>query len=310
MILVRLLALALLAGTLASSAPPSAAQTAPPTTPAPAAGDVVAQRGALRLTAAEVHDLVERADPAVRTQLGADPAALTAFVRERILQLALVAEAQAKGFDQRPEVIQRMNDARDAALAQAYLAAATQPDAAYPTDADIAAAYESNKARFAVPKQYHLAQIAILVPQGAPRDADDQARRKLQDLRTQALRPKADFADLARKNSQDRNGAEHGGDIGWVREDQLVAGVKEAVVNLADGAISDPLRGPSGWHLVKLLGTRPASVAPLADVREQIVQALRQARQQQLARAYIDDLQRREPIQLNEIDLARAVAPR
>lgn len=276
--------------------------------PAPAASEVIAQRGVVRLTAGEVRDLVERADPQTHAQLLASPAALAAFVRERLLQLGLVAEARAKGWDLRPEMVQRMNEARDAVLAQGFLAGQTQVEPGFPTEADITATYEANKARFQVPKQYNLAQIAVPVPQGAARDADEDARRKAADLRAQTQRPKADFAEIARKNPQEGTGV-----VGWVREDQLVPGIKEAVMALADGAVSEPLRTQTGWHVVKLLGTRPAAPAApaaLADVHDQIAQALRQARQQQAARAYVDDMLKHEPIQLNEIALTRAVAPR
>ena len=279
------------------------------TTPAPAA-TVIAQRGAMRLTAGELRDLLEHADPAQRAQLAANPTALGNFVRERLLQAALATEARAKSWDQRPEVIARMNDAREAALAQSYLAGVTQPDPSFPTEADIATAYEANKSRFLLPKQYHLAQIAILVPAGAPREADDEAHRKASDLRAQALRPRADFAELARRSSQERGAAERGGELGWVREDQLVPAVKEAVTALAEGAVSEPVRTASGWHVVKLLGIRPPATAALADVHDQLVQALRASRQQEAARLYVDDLLRREPIQLNEIDLGRVLAPR
>jgi hypothetical protein len=49
-------------------------------------------------------------------------------------------------------------------------------------------------------------------------------------------------------------------------------------------------------------------VLPLDQVRDSLVQALRQTMAQQLARAYVDDLLRKEPIKLNEIDLAHRIS--
>jgi parvulin-like peptidyl-prolyl isomerase len=200
-----------------------------------------------------------------------------------------------------------MNDAREAILVQAYLQTVAVVDPAFPSEAELAAAYEANKTKMMVPKQYNLSQIAIILTPDASREAVDEARRKIADLRTQALRPKADFAELARKNSQERATAEKGGAIGWVREDQLVPGVKEVVPAMADNAISEPIRTASGWHLIKLAGIKPSAPAPLAEVKDQLTTALRQGRQQQLARAYVEDMLKRDPIQLNEIDLARAI---
>lgn len=281
-----------------------AANDPPPLNPS----DTIAERGTVRLTAGELRALVEHSAPALRAQAAANPASLAPQVRERVLQLGLAAEARAKGLDQRPDIQQRMNDAREAVLVQAYLAEITKLDPAFPSDADIATTYDANKSRFLLPKQYNLAQIAIVVPPGASRETEDEARKKAADLRAQALKPKADFADIARKHSQEKASAEKGGAIGFVREDQLVPGIKEVIPALADGAISEPLRTASGWHIIKLLGTKPPSPAALSDVREQIIEALRQGRQQQMARAYIDDMLKREPIRLNEIDLARALA--
>jgi peptidylprolyl isomerase len=277
--------------------------------PAPQPAEIVAQRGSLRITAGELRDLLDRTDPAQRAQLQASPEALAGFVRDRLLQQALLAEAHAKGWDARPDVVQRANDARDAAIAQSYLAAQAEPDPAYPGEAELAAAYEANKARFMLPRQYHLAQIALLVPAGAAHDAEEEVRRRALDLGQQAARPHADFAGLARRFSQDRASAERGGELGWLREDQLAPAVKDAVAGLAEGAVSDPVRSGDSWHVLRLLETRPAAPAPLAEIRDQLVRLLRQARAQQAARAYVTDMLRREPIQINEIDLARELAP-
>ena len=265
------------------------------------AQDVVAQRGALRLTAADVRALIAKADPAVRAQLQASPAALTEFVRDRLLRLSLLAEAKAKGWDQTPEIAARIAEARDQVIATTYIASLGVPDPAYPSDAELAAAYDANKASLMRPRQYQIAQIVVLAPAGQP---DDAARKRIADLHQQALRPRADFAELARKNSQGRTS----GDIAWTREDQLVPAIRDVVAGLAEGGISEPVRTADSWHILKLLGARPASPAPLAEVRDQLVQALRLQRTQQLARAALDESLRKDPIKINEIalqDLAR-----
>ena len=270
--------------------------------------DVVAQRGDVKLTAADIRDMVDHTDPPLRTQLQSNPTALAEFVRDRLLRRTLLNEAHATKWDENPDVVARANEARDTVIMQTYLISKIPTDPNYPSQADIAAAYEANKARFATPKQYHVAQIAILVPAGASKEADDEAHRKAQALRAQALKPKADFADLAKKASQDKASAERGGDMDWLREDQLVPSVRDAVANLPDNGITEPVRSPLAWHVVKLLGVRPPGVLPLVAVRDSLVQALRQNRSQTLVRSYLEDLLKKEPIQLNEIDLAHRVA--
>ncbi len=267
-------------------------------------GDIVARRGDIQLTAADLKEALSHADPAVRAQLLANPAALTDFVRDRLLRQVLLNEARGASWDQNPEVMARVNEARETVIMQTWLASRVQIDSNFPSQADIAAAYESNKARLAIPKQFHVAQLAILVPAGAPKETDDQARRKAVELRQQATRPKADFAEIARKSSQDRNSADRGGDLGWVREDQIVPAVRDAVRTMAENAISEPVRSAEAWHVIKLLGTRPPSFLPLDQVKESLITALRQARTQQATKSYVEEMLRKEPAEINEVGLA------
>ena len=188
---------------------------------------------------------------------------------------------------------------------QSFVASQTLPTIAEPTEQDIAQAYEASKARLIVPKQYNLAQIAILVPANSSKEAEEELRKKIVDIRAQAMKPKADFADLAKKMSQDKPTADKGGDLGWVREDVLIPAIRNAVATMKDGTISEPIRSPDSWHIVKLSGTRPAGIMSPEQARDGIIQALKQARAQQAARAFIQAMIQKEPIKLNEIELAR-----
>ena len=274
----------------------------------PPAGDVVAQRGEVRMTAADLKDALGLLEPGVRAQVMATPQALANFARERMLNLSALAEAKAKGWDTNAEVARRGAEARDAVVLQSYLASVVPPDPLFPSEADVTQAYENNKTRLIVPKQLHVAQIVLLVKAGASAQEDEETRKKILDLRTQALKPKADFADLARKHSQEQPSGENGGEVGWLREPDMLQPVREAVANLADGGISQPVRIPDGWHIIKLLATKPAGPVPLIDAKPQIVQALRQARAQRMTRAYLDEMAKTLPIQVNEIELTKAGA--
>ncbi len=285
-----------------------AAAGEPPAAPAAvAAGTVVAQRGDMKLTAGDVRDLVAKSDATVRDTLQANPAALAEFVRDRLLKQSILIEAHTTGFEQTPDVQARVAEARDAAIVAAYVTSLTRGDPGYPSQDQVTAAYEGNHQRFMLPRQYHVEQIAARVAPGATQEADDAAAAKIREIRIQVLKPKADFADIARKQSDEPMSAERGGDLGWLREDQLVPAVREAVASLKDGAISEPVHTQDGWHLLKLIGTRPAGIAPLADVRDSIVQAMRQSRAQAAARSYVDAMLKKEPIQLNEIELSRSL---
>jgi parvulin-like peptidyl-prolyl isomerase len=276
--------------------------------PEPSSTDVVAQAGTTVLTVADVQQMLGHLDPGVRQKLFSNSTAMAEFVRTRLVQQELLDEAKAKKLDQDPDVAYRAKMAYDAVIADSYLASLTKPDAAYPSDADVQTAYDANKTRFVIPRQYHLAQIFLAVPQNSPQDMDNDAQKQLRELKQTLSKPRGDFAETAKRVSQDKASFANGGDLGWVREDQLAPAIKDAVAGLPEKGVSDPVRLPDGWHLVKMLGTKPAATAPLADVKEQIVAALRQQKAQDNARAYLQQMQRQEPIALNEITLARIVA--
>ncbi|WP_158923777.1 peptidylprolyl isomerase [Acidisphaera sp. S103] len=277
--------------------------------PAPQPTDVVAQVGTTTLTVADVQAMLAHIDPAVRDQALHNHVALDELVRGQLIRQELLVEAEAKKWDQDADVAYRAKTAHDAAIVDSYLASLNQPDASYPSDADVQAAYEANKTRFVKPREYHLAQIVFTVPADAPKSADTEAQKKLRELKQTLSRPHADFADTAKHVSQDKATAEKGGEIGWVRDDQLIPAIKDAVAGLQDNAISDPVRAADGWHLLKLLDTKPATTATLVEVKDKLVQALRQQKESANARAYLQQMQTKQPLELNEIALSHVAAP-
>ena len=277
----------------------------PAVTPAAApASDIVAQRGGVKLVTADIRDALSHIDPGLRDQVLGNPQALAEFVKERMIRQILLAEAHTAKFDDKPDVAARANDARGTAMMQLWLASQAQVDPAYPSQAELQVAYEANKARFVIPPQYHVQQIAILVPANASKEAEAEALKKAKDARAQVAKAKADFAELAKKLSQDPNSASKGGDLGWLREDQILKPVRDVLAGLAENAISEPVRGADSFHVVKLLGTRPQSLAPLDQVKANLIAALRQARAQQTTNAYLESLLKTQPVQINDIGLA------
>lgn len=296
----RLACFAMLAASLLLAAP-ARADDAPP-------DPVVAQRGTVTLTASQVHEMLQMTDPETRAQLQHDPNLLMQRVRDRLLQLVLLDKASSDKWDQRPEIAYRAKLAAQSTIAESYLVAQVPSDPNFPTDKEIAAAYEANKSKLMLPRQYHLAQLLVAVPQGGTGDADAHAQKHAAELRKQIVDDHKDFNSVARQTSDDKTVGTNGGDLGWVREDSLVPPIRAALAALTPGGVSEPVRTPDGWHLLKLIAVKPAGQATLAEARDTLIRAMRQERLVQGQRRYVADLLQREPMQINQVELWKQTA--
>jgi peptidyl-prolyl cis-trans isomerase D len=142
-------------------------------------------------------------------------------------------------------------------------------------DEDLASYYEQNKSRFGVPERRRASHIMIQVASDASADARKAARAKAEDLARQAAANPAGFADLAKKASQDAGSAANGGDLGWIAPGMLAAPLEKAIFGLSKDQVSGVVESPYGFHVLKLTDIEPATIKPLAAVRDQITDEIR-----------------------------------
>jgi peptidyl-prolyl cis-trans isomerase SurA len=98
--------------------------------------------------------------------------------------------------------------------------------------------------------QYNLSHILIAVPQAATPEQLDDAARRAADVFDRAGKGE-DFARLAVQYSNSQTALE-GGSLGWRRGGEVPTILAEVVAKLKAGEVSEPLRTPSGYHIVKL----------------------------------------------------------
>ncbi|GMQ89487.1 MAG: peptidylprolyl isomerase [Gammaproteobacteria bacterium] len=103
-------------------------------------------------------------------------------------------------------------------------------------------------------REYHLAHILVSIPEAASPEQVQAAKERAQDILTR-LRGGADFGQTAAAESDGQQALE-GGDLGWRKSSQLPSFFADTVVDLKPGEVSDPLRSPSGFHIIKLVDTR------------------------------------------------------
>ncbi len=137
-------------------------------------------------------------------------------------------------------------------------------------EADLTAWYEANKARYAEPEKRRARHVLIQVPSGADAATDAAALKKAQETVAKA-RAGGDFAALVRQYSDDSGSRAQGGDLGWMQADASIdPAFSRAMFALSAGQISDPVKTPFGYHVIKLEQVQPAGGRTLADARSQI----------------------------------------
>jgi peptidyl-prolyl cis-trans isomerase SurA len=85
--------------------------------------------------------------------------------------------------------------------------------------------------------------------------SDQDAERRLQGYRDQVRAKTADFAELAKKYSEDGSAA-NGGDLGWMSPGDLVPEFEQAMNRLQIGEVSNPVKSEFGWHLIQVMDRR------------------------------------------------------
>ncbi len=169
---------------------------------------------------------------------------------------------------------------------------------------ELQAAYQANKAQLAVPALYRVSQIFIAASAAG---GLAEARKRAQELYRQAA--DGDFAELARKHSDDPQTARNGGDIGGLlAQAQLLPAIRPALERLKVGAVSEPIQGANGFHLVKLTERRDARLATLDEVRGRLRESLRAQRQEQIAKAYLDGLVNNATLSIDGALLGKTLA--
>src|SRR5262249_37853117 len=99
--------------------------------------------------------------------------------------------------------------------------------------------------------------------------ADAAVKAKAEDLLKQA-RAGADFAELAKKNSEDEASAKNGGDLDYFGKGRMVREFDAGVFAMQPGQISDLVKTQYGYHIIKLIDKKPATTRPLEQVRQQL----------------------------------------
>jgi peptidyl-prolyl cis-trans isomerase D len=141
------------------------------------------------------------------------------------------------------------------------------------SDADIQAYYAAHADQYKTQEQVKTRHILISVPKGADAKTDAAAKAKAEDLLKQ-IKAGGNFADLAKKNSDDPGSKDTGGELPLIPTAQLDPAYAKAAMALNPGETSPVVRSQFGYHIIQTEQKTQAGTQTLAQVRPSIVEAL------------------------------------
>jgi peptidyl-prolyl cis-trans isomerase D len=155
------------------------------------------------------------------------------------------------------------------------------------TDEQVRRAYEQNKERYRTPERVKARHILLMTTGKAPEE-DAKIKAKAEDLLKQ-LKAGANFADLAKKNSEDPGSKDKGGDLDWVVRQQTVPEFEQALFALKPNEISGIVKTQYGYHIIQAVEKEQARLKPLDEVKAELTTELKKQLGQQQVQTTADN---------------------
>ena len=150
--------------------------------------------------------------------------------------------------------------------------------------------YDRNQERFTYGEQARVAHIVKYVNW----QTDEEAAHKAISEAYAELKGGVSFEVVVDKHT---DCADSGGDLGNVAKGQMVEEFEDVVFNLGAGEVSDIFRTRFGFHIAKVYDKKPATVAELKEVKEQIVETLKEQIREEAVNEFIDTLKSKAEIE-------------
>ena len=190
------------------------------------------------------------------------------FLQQWAFMRKLAQMAEKQKLDQENPAREQLEYSRLMILSQAKLAEALNSLTVEP--AEIVNFYDTNKERF---KEIRVKTIYVSFGNGGKARTEDEAMAKATKLLAD-IRGGADFVKLVKENSEDETSKAKDGDFATLRRnDNIPDAIRTAVFSLKQGEVSEPVRQPNGFYLLRADEVR---YRPLSQVRDEIFTQLKQ----------------------------------
>ncbi len=140
---------------------------------------------------------------------------------------------------------------------------------------DIQSYYDQNKSRFGTPEERRAAHILVKLDKSGSGAELEAAKAKAAALEAKVRKDPASFAKVAAESSDDPGSKTQGGDLGFFKREAMVKPFSDAAYVMKEGEISAPVRSDFGFHIIRLVGIKPANIKALGEVSKELEQEIK-----------------------------------
>ncbi len=157
--------------------------------------------------------------------------------------------------------------------------------------------YDANRAKYGEEEFFHARQIYFKIGKDAPVSEVERVTAKAVKVLQEAKSGK-DFAELAKKYSDDPAAAKDGGDLGTFKKGDMIPEIERAVDTMKPGEISDLVRTPAGIHIIKLEERTKGKAKPFEEVKAEIEDFLYKKKSEDRFNQWVTDLRKGAAIEI------------
>lgn len=253
-------------------------------------GDVLAKVGTVSISQGDFYNDLKSL-PDYARQMFEGETGKEKFLDEIVKKEILYQQALKEGLDKDPIFSKKVEDFKKLTLVSELLEKEIMAKAKV-SDGDVKDYYSKHKQDFAATSQIKASHILV--------KTQAEAEKVLARLKKGEK-----FEAVAKEVSIDKPSAANGGELGYFSRGQMVPEFERAAVGLKAGEISNPVKTPFGFHIIKVTDKKIGPVIEFDKVRDIIFQRLSGEKQKQAFDNYLTELKKNVKVEINKDALAK-----
>jgi peptidyl-prolyl cis-trans isomerase C len=230
--------------------------------------DVLARIGNQKITVADFNRIVSYYDEAKRKLLDERPQLKQVIVKRIVEGIVISRIARDKGFDKHKDVKEQIELLTNDFLASEYIKQEVVGKIDI-SEKDMKMYYKSHQDDFKSPEMVEARHILIKVDKSASEGTRKEAREKAEEI-LKKIKSGEDFAKLASKFSDDPTSRAKGGELGFFPMGRFIPEFEKVAFELKPGQVSDVVKTPVGYDIIKVEARKEPAVEPYDKVKEKV----------------------------------------